>query len=257
MLSDKSYAKFFGDGLLEEIFHLDEELTQAVANKQDPAVEDELEHSLDVALSEAEVEGTNILIEAKKPNFHVYSAFGGTTLSSHHTAAAAHKAAAKQSHKHPVYIWTAEGGEDQSGWGKGKPVAHYDKGKKTVYEKFELELDAIIHEAEPIKKKSKGGCPDCGAHTRHLTIKPFDFGHDSETGYKDVGERYHCSKCGGSGDADDVHEAKLGPSLASQFNNIHSSGTTTPPLKKGKKFKLGPSLASQFDNVHSSHTTKK
>jgi hypothetical protein len=211
MLSDKSYAKFFGEGLLEEIFHLDEELTQAIANKQDPSVEEELERSLEVALSEAEVEGTNILNEAKKskPKFHVYSAFGGSLLSSHHSESAAHKAAAEHSHKQPVHVWTAEGGE----MGMGKPIAHYNKGEKTVYEDFERGIDAMI-EAEigtmPNKRKGKTkgpSCPDCGAHVKHLSIRPYDFGRDSDTGYHDAGERYHCSKCGGSGDASDVQEA--------------------------------------------------
>jgi hypothetical protein len=142
MLSNSYYAKFFGDALLKEIFHLDEELTQAIATKQDPVVEDELEHSLDVALSEADVEGTKLLSEAKKPKYHVYSAYGGTRLSSHHSLAAAHKAAVKHSDKQPVHVWTATGGE----LGMGKPVAHYSNGKKTVFEdvKFEKDLDSMM-----------------------------------------------------------------------------------------------------------------
>jgi len=158
MLSDQAYAKFFGEGLLKEIFHLDEELKQAVAIKQDPAVEEELERSLDVALSEAEVEGNNLLNEAKKkPKFHVYSAFGGTLLSSHHSESAANKAAAKHSHKQPVHIWTAEGGA----MGMGKPIAHYHNGEKTVYEDFERGLDAMLEaelatpSAAPKKPKRK------------------------------------------------------------------------------------------------------
>ena len=212
MLDKTSYAKFFGETLLEEIFHLDQVLAQAVANKEDPLVEQELEHSLDIAISEAEEEATKILTEAKakKPiKFHVYSAFGGVKLSSHHSESAAHKAAAEHSHKQPVHVWTAEGGE----MGMGKPIAHYNKGEKTVYEDFERGIDAMI-EAEigtmPNKRKGKTkgpSCPDCGAHVKHLSIHPYDFGQDSETGYKDAGERYHCSKCGGSGDASDVQEA--------------------------------------------------
>jgi hypothetical protein len=75
MLSDKSYARYFGQSLLEEILHLDEELSQAIANKQDPAVEEELERSLDVALSDADVVAKNILEEVKKPKVHVKSEY--------------------------------------------------------------------------------------------------------------------------------------------------------------------------------------
>lgn len=66
MLSNKAYAKFFGQSLMEEILRLDEELKQAVANKTDPVLEEELEHSLDVALSEADI-AMNILEDIKKP----------------------------------------------------------------------------------------------------------------------------------------------------------------------------------------------
>ena len=141
MLSNNSYAKFFGETLLEEIFHLDEELTQAVAISKDPTVEDELEHSLDVALTEADTEGTKLFTEAKKPKYHVYSAYGGTKLSSHHSLAAAHKAAVKHSQKQPVHVWTATGGE----LGMGKPISHYHKGVQTVYEKFEYDLDVMMN----------------------------------------------------------------------------------------------------------------
>jgi hypothetical protein len=198
MLSDKSYAKYFGENLLEELLHLDEELQQARANKIDPLVEEELERSLDVALSEADNEVQTILNEAKKPNkFHVYSAFGGKKLSSHQTEAAAHKAAEKHSHKQPVHVWTADGGE----FGMGKPVAHYHMGTKTVVEKFEQEIDKLI---ETEIGKRKPGCPDCGAPVKHLSFYPYDFGRDSQTGYSDSGEGYHCRKCGSKGDAADV-----------------------------------------------------
>jgi hypothetical protein len=74
MLSDKSYARYFGQNLLEEILHLDEELTQAVINKEDPAVEEELERSLDVALSDADAVAKDILEEvrvSRKPKVHI------------------------------------------------------------------------------------------------------------------------------------------------------------------------------------------
>lgn len=154
MLSDKSYAKFFGESLLEEIFHLDEELTQAVATMEDPAVEDELEHSLDVALSEAEVEGTKIINEAvkRKPKFHVSSSFGGARLSAHHTEAAAHKAAAKHSVRQPVDIWSNHGGA----FGIGKVVAHYNNGVKSVYEDYETNMDdMMVRELEITESERK------------------------------------------------------------------------------------------------------
>ena len=140
MLSAKSYAKFFGESLLEEIFHLDEELTQVIANKKDPLVEEELENSMDIALTEAEEEAQKILDEAKKPNYHVYSAFGGKKLSSHSTERAAHKAAFKHSMKYPVHVWSAKGGE----FGVGKPIAHWNEGKKTVYEHYENEMHSMM-----------------------------------------------------------------------------------------------------------------
>jgi hypothetical protein len=139
MLSDRSYAKFFGNTLIEEIFHLDEELAQAVANKQDPLVEEELERSMGMALFEQDQ--SPLVTETKQPaKFHVYSAFGGKKLSSHPTESGAHKAATKQSHKQPVHVWTAEGGEN----GMGKPVAHYHNGVKTQYESFERGVDDLM-----------------------------------------------------------------------------------------------------------------
>lgn len=150
MLSERSYAKFFGENLLEEIFRLDEELTLAIAVQQDPLVEEELEHSLDIAIADADLTPT-VLEEAKKdPKFHVYSAFGGTKLSSHTTEDAAHKSASKHSMKQPVHVWTADGGEN----GMGKPIAHWHQGKKTVYEDFERGLDAMM-EAELGETKPK------------------------------------------------------------------------------------------------------
>ena len=143
MLSAKSYAKFFGESLLEEIFHLDEELLQVIANKKDPLVEEELENAMDIALVEAETEAQKILDEAKT-NYHVYSAFGGQKLSSHSTEDAAHKAAAKHSMKIPVHVWSAKGGE----FGIGKPIAHWDEGKKTVYENYyENEIHSMMETA--------------------------------------------------------------------------------------------------------------
>ena len=193
MLSDKSYAKFFGENLLEEIFHLDEELAQAVANKEDPLVEQELEHSLDVAISEAEEEATKILSEAKKKKpikFHVYSAFGGAKLSSHPSEAEAHKAASKASHKQPVHIWTAEGGD----LGMGKPVAHYHNGVKTVYEDFERGLDTMMEAEigslpEAIKRpKDYGKKCDCvGSHNTRADGGGRDLAHPK------------CKRCHGSG----------------------------------------------------------
>jgi hypothetical protein len=148
MLSAKSYAKFFGESLLEEIFHLDEELSQVIANKKDPLVEEELENSMDIALAEAETEAQKILDEAKKSNFHVYSAFGGQKLSSHSTEDAAHKAAAKHSMKQPVHVWTDKGGE----FGMGKAIAHWNEGKKTVTEDWETKMHSMMEKELGIKE---------------------------------------------------------------------------------------------------------
>jgi predicted RNA-binding Zn-ribbon protein involved in translation (DUF1610 family) len=89
----------------------------------------------------------------------------------------------------------------------GKPIAHYHNGKKTVVEDFENDIDRLMETAigtKPKPTKHKPSCPECGAHVKHLTFHPFDFGTDRETGYHDAGERYHCHKCGSNGDADDV-----------------------------------------------------
>jgi hypothetical protein len=197
MLSDRSYAKYFGKSLMEDIMHLDEELHQAILNREDPLVEEELERSLDVALSEANDHAQTILDEAKKPKkFHVYSAFGGKKLSSHQTEAAAHKAASTHSNKQPVHVWTGDGGE----FGMGKPIAHYHQGKKSVVEDFfERDVQSLME-----KELREPSCPECGAGSEHLTVHPYDHGREAGTGYHDAGERYKCHKCGSSGDADDV-----------------------------------------------------
>lgn len=63
-LSDHQYAKYFGTALLEEIFHLDEELTQAVINSKDPTIEDELEREMNEAVELTESPQTDVDREA-------------------------------------------------------------------------------------------------------------------------------------------------------------------------------------------------
>jgi len=138
MLSTRHYAKYFGENLLKDIFHLDAELQQARANKQDPLVEEELERSMEAALSEAELTGEQILEDAKKPKYHVYSVLGGACLSSHTTESAAHKSAANLSYKQPVHVWEADGEEIKI------PIARYHNGH--IVESFEASIHDIMNE---------------------------------------------------------------------------------------------------------------
>ena len=52
-------------------------------------------------------------------------------------------------------------------------------------------------------------CPHC--LSEKLEYEAYDFGSDSETGYSDSGERYHCRDCGATGDVEDAVPALVMP----------------------------------------------
>ena len=52
-------------------------------------------------------------------------------------------------------------------------------------------------------------CPHC--LSENLEYESYDFGSDSETGYSDSGERYHCRDCGATGDVEDAVTALVMP----------------------------------------------
>jgi hypothetical protein len=45
-------------------------------------------------------------------------------------------------------------------------------------------------------------CPECLSD--HVEIREYDYGICRETGYHDAGERFRCTSCGVSGDAEDL-----------------------------------------------------
>ena len=57
------------------------------------------------------------------------------------------------------------------------------------------------------EQATEQSCPECGSD--QVTIRPYDFGTCSETGYHDAGERYRCDACGAQGDVDDMHRAPI------------------------------------------------
>lgn len=58
----------------------------------------------------------------------VVASFGGRIISRHPLLTEANRAAVEASRKEPVDLWTTRGGH----FGKGKPVAHFHKGKRTL-----------------------------------------------------------------------------------------------------------------------------
>lgn len=61
-----------------------------------------------------------------------------------------------------------------------------------------------------IQQSTVHDCPNCGSD-KHLNFSDYDFGRDSQTGYHDAGGRFHCTKCGTKGDAEDAqnHRGKI------------------------------------------------
>jgi hypothetical protein len=55
-------------------------------------------------------------------------------------------------------------------------------------------------------------CPQCSSS--EVSLRPFDFGVDAETGYHDTGERYSCVNCGSTGEAGELLAALPAPQCA-------------------------------------------
>lgn len=93
-----------------------------------------------------------------------------------------------------------------------KAVSHLEKKgfKKTGATKDTHHYAHSDGRKAQIKTHTTHDCPDCGSD-KHLSFHDYDYGRDSETGYSDSGERYHCHKCGSKGDADDTknHHGKI------------------------------------------------